>query len=210
MTAMHSLHKESISFHFIWVGIWSIFCPSFRTFASKWPFMSLTVCGSPTAGYIGTMHDDDFCWLSIILPSEIVHLLGQNAMNEHDRAPYLYNSHLASADLTTRTLHCFLSRLIPRQKFSPFLISYFDLVGYTLTKYEDIDCLYGDNLHQMVRFTDDENCKQWCFARDDCAGFTARFDKCFFKRVACKDNVFNQTESKIYLKQTVYIEHGNL
>ena len=78
-------------------------------------------------------------------------------------------------------------------------------VGCNYTKLDRQDCLYNQNLHHLTsdQASGYENCKEWCADNTDCGGFTGSGDNCYFKRLACKDNVFAQSHTHLYLKELV-------
>ena len=81
--------------------------------------------------------------------------------------------------------------------------SSFYLVEFRYVRYENRDCLFGKNLLSVVssRDSDYENCKQWCVYNTTCGGFAGTRDGRYFKRLACKDDVFTQANVHLYLKE---------
>ena len=85
---------------------------------------------------------------------------------------------------------------------SYFLCSF--ISEYRFIRQDDKDCfpydLYDMNSNAA---SDYENCKQWCTDNNDCAGFVERSDNCYFKRLACRDDIVNQTNARLYLKELI-------
>ena len=59
--------------------------------------------------------------------------------------------------------------------------------------YPDMDCLYGNNMHNMSLATalSFENCKEWCTNNKNCGGFVIYKFTCIFKNLSCKNNLYN-------------------
>ena len=82
----------------------------------------------------------------------------------------------------------------------------FCFVGYSFIRHDNKDCLNGQDIHFIGSdsSSDYENCKQWCTDNNDCGGFVGTFrDKCFFKGVACKDDLRSSQNVHVYLKEVV-------
>ena len=75
-------------------------------------------------------------------------------------------------------------------------------VQYRYKKHEKSDCLFRQDMHILIRdgTSDHENCKQWCNNNDDCYGFTVYGTRCFFKTVACANDI-TYGRAILYTKQ---------
>ena len=79
----------------------------------------------------------------------------------------------------------------------------FSVVPYTL--HQDMDCLWGNNIHRISFDTKSEfeSCKQWYTGNNGCGGFTVYKNVCYFKNQSCKNSLFNNGIRATFLKEDI-------
>ena len=78
---------------------------------------------------------------------------------------------------------------------------------FKFIRQQDMDCLYGNNIHVM-NFPNTTDCSNWCSKNSKCGGYAAigiagNQTKCFFKNEFCKISLYQ----KGYV--TTFIQQGN-
>ena len=73
------------------------------------------------------------------------------------------------------------------------------------------DCLRNENLHEMEfnSQSDFEKCEEWCNSIPWCGGFTVASKSCYFKNLACRNNLVQAglDVSPLFLKAGEFFMH---
>ena len=74
-------------------------------------------------------------------------------------------------------------------------------LDYAFVRHQDKDCLWRINLHDLRGSR--EVCAEWCASNTTCSGFVHRYGNCFYKEPPCRNDIFLDPPSILYLKEMV-------
>ena len=67
-----------------------------------------------------------------------------------------------------------------------------------------MDCLLDSVIHSINTFKPpNHECDKWCIDHQTCGGYTVEGNKCLFKNVSCKDNLFSSEQKTTYIPQGI-------
>ena len=83
----------------------------------------------------------------------------------------------------------------------------FHAAEFKYIEHQNMDCLFGNNLHVLISSRPEVDCNNWCINNIiNCGGYTAynttRYpNRCYFKNKSCKNNLFNLENRTVFIAQ---------
>ena len=74
---------------------------------------------------------------------------------------------------------------------------------YKYIRYQNEDCLFGNNLHFIISNQNYEDCNEWCINNSTCGGYITIEDnkRCYFKDKSCQNKLYQSYQRIAFIPQ---------